>query len=101
MPAFEEPENVSGPPAMNRASSRLSVDAIKLCVLMTPLAPTMIPFGLIRKTLPLACSVPYIEDGLPPVTRLSTADRAEGWMNCVSSPELIEKPCQLMMALLV
>ncbi len=37
-------------------------------------------------------------DGSPPVTRLSTAEAAEGWMNCVSSPEPMEKPCQLMMA---
>ena len=48
----------------------------------------------------MAVSVPSSEDGSAPVTRLSTAASELGWTNRVSSPALMEKSRQLMMAVL-
>src|SRR5258706_10987612 len=60
----------------------------------------MMPFGLITKTWPLACNVPYIWEGFAEKTRFSATAFAEGWTNFVTSPKPIEKSCQLMMTLL-
>jgi len=45
--------------------------------------------------------VPSITDICPPITRFSAALLAEGCTNFVSSPEAMEKLCQLMMAILL
>src|SRR6476469_1118529 len=54
------------------------------------------PLGLIRNTRPLDCSAPKIWEGLLPVTRVRTALAASGWRKRVTSPGLMENPCQLM-----
>ena len=55
------------------------VVARKPAVFTTEPGPNRMPSRLMRKTRPLALSVPMISDGpWPPVTRLSTTDELEG-----------------------
>src|SRR5438128_12514121 len=59
------------------------------------------PFGLVRKTWPLAVMRPKISDGLLPVTRLSAMAEELGWLKLTQALEPIEKLCQLRIAELV
>jgi hypothetical protein len=84
---------------MKSALAMSWVVARKPAVLMTAPLPISTPFGLIRKTRPLALSVPKICDGFgSPMTRLSTVEVEFGWMNRVVSPEPMLNDCQLMTA---
>src|SRR6266404_2643708 len=49
------------------------------------------PFGLVRKTWPLAVRRPKISDGLFPRTRLSAIAEELGWAKLTQAPEPIEK----------
>src|SRR5258706_10725085 len=62
------------------------VDATNPAALTLPLEPKTMPFGLTRKTWPLDCNNPLIDDETPPVTRLSVAEAALGWTIFVISP---------------
>ena len=63
--------------------------------------PTTIPFGLMRKTCPLALSWPSSVEGSEPMTRLRIAEAAEGWRKVVIWPVPIEKLSQSMIARLI
>ncbi len=86
-------------PERKSAFDRFRLEATRPAVSITEPAPKTMPFGLIRKTRPLDCSVPRIEDGFCVVTRLRTAEEPDCWTNLVISPAPIEKLCQLMIAL--
>src|ERR1043166_7152447 len=62
------------------------------------LGPKSTPFGLVRKTWPLALSRPKISLGLLPSTRLSAIADELGWVKLTAALEPIEKLCQLRMA---
>src|SRR5258706_9054557 len=49
------------------------------------------PFGLVRKTWPLAVRRPKISEGLLPITRLSAIAEELGWLKLTQAPEPIEK----------
>ncbi|MFW7270332.1 hypothetical protein ACMAUO_20645 [Gluconacetobacter sp. Hr-1-5] len=71
---FDEPDNVTGPPDMNCSLLVSRVEAVKDPSTTTrPPGATTTPFGLIRKTDPVAFTLPAISDICPPVTRLSVA----------------------------
>ena len=71
------PDNESRP-ARKSSSEVSSVEATKPAAFTLPFGPTMMPFRLTRKTWPLAATVPSIEDGSAPVTRLSSAEDENG-----------------------
>src|SRR2546421_5116397 len=48
------------------------------------------PFGLVRKTWPLAVRRPKISDGLLPRTRLSAIAEELGWLKLTQAPEPME-----------
>ena len=63
-----------------------------------PVAVIRIPLGLTRNTRPLAVICPAISLVVLPVTRLSSADVAPGWLMSTRPPAPTEKLCQLMIA---
>ena len=73
-----------------------SVEATRPPTFTLAPAPNNTPFGLTRKTLPLADKLPKIADGSLPVTRLSATDCAFGWLNTTRPFAPIENDCQLM-----
>ena len=78
-----------------------SVEATKAPARTLPVGVMAMPFGLTRKTWPLALSWPAMVEGVWPVTRFSIAEAAEGcWMSTRASRP-IEKPCHETIALSV
>src|SRR2546428_7834700 len=59
------------------------------------------PFGLVRKTWPLAVMRPKISDGLVPITRFSAMADELGWLKLTQALEPIEKLSHCRIALLV
>src|SRR5882762_11915001 len=59
------------------------------------------PFGLLKKTEPLAVRRPKISDGLLPVTRFSAIAEELGWLKLTHALEPTEKLSQLRIALFV
>ena len=92
--ASESPLNVRPPLPMNCSLERSRLEAKNPLVLMDPDAVMRIPFGLMRPTRALETSCPAISDGMLPITRLSTAELAFGWMKLVICPVEIENDCQ-------
>src|SRR5689334_22005003 len=82
-------------PAIASASLMGSVDAVKPAVSTTAPLPTAMPAGLTSTRRPLELSVPKIEEGSGPRTRLIEVLVAEGWLNWVTLPSGTEKLCQL------
>src|SRR5579871_1936730 len=76
-----------------------NVEANKPPTSTTALGPNKIPFGLIKKMRPLARKVPRITEGSAPVTRFKVVEEVEGCKNWTSSPALMLKVPQLMIAL--
>ena len=74
------------------------VEAANEPVLITPSLVMAMPFGLTSSTVPGALMVPAIEDGVLPVTRLSVADDALGWLKLTVFPCPTENECQSMTA---
>src|ERR1041385_1182320 len=75
------------------------VVARKPAVLITPFGPISTPSRLIRKTWPLALSVPLMVEGpKPPITRLSATALAFGCTKVVVSPGPMLNVFQLMIA---
>src|SRR5579872_551809 len=81
-------------PAMKLASVMLSVEATRPPTFTWAVGPNMTPFGLIRKTLPLAVRVPKMLDGSEPVTRFSATALPFGCTNWTVSPLAMLKVCQ-------
>src|SRR5262249_44697829 len=85
------------------ASERFRLDATKPATSMRAVAPIAMPLEFKRNTRPLEESTPSITlcgmTPFAPVTRLSTAEEAEGCTNRVISLTPIEKLCQLMIGL--
>ncbi len=98
LPAAPSASNLSFP-LLKSWLLMFSVDATRPAVSTLAPAPNRMPFGLIRKTRPLAIRLPRICDGSWPTTRLSTVAVAPGWMKRVVSPGWMENCRQWMMAL--
>ena len=85
-------------PAKKSWSLSLSDDTTRPATSTCEPLPNTMPLGLIRNTRPLDCKAPRMREGSLPVTRLSTALAAFCCTKRVSSPRLMPKLCQLMMA---
>ena len=72
-----------------------SVEATSAPTLTEAPLPNKTPFGLTRKTLPLADRRPRMLDGSEPSTRFSATESLPGWMKRTASFVPILKLCQL------
>ena len=86
-------------PLRKSASLSLRVEATRPATSMFAPLPKTMPLGLMMKTRPLDCKAPRIFEGSWPVMRFNMALAPFCWMKRVISSLLIEKLCQLMMAL--
>ncbi len=83
---------------MKSASPMLRVEATRPPTFTWALGPNRTPFGLTRKTLPLAVRFPRMLEGSGPVTRLRATALLLGWAKRTVSPWAMLKPCQLITA---
>ena len=81
-------------PAMKLASVMFRVEATRPPTFTCELAPNRMPFGLTRKTLPLAFRLPRMLEGSDPVTRFSATELLFGWAKRTVSPWAMLKLCQ-------
>src|SRR5688572_1554745 len=83
---------------MKSESERARVEATSPPTFTLEPFPNNIPFGLIRKILPLAVRSPRISDGSAPSTRLSATELELGWTKTTLLSLPIENVCQLIAA---
>src|SRR2546421_10228618 len=88
-------------PALASWSLIVSVVAKSAPTSTLALGANRTPFGLLRKTWPLAVMRPKMSDGLLPRTRLTVSEEALGWLKFTHALEPMVKLFQLIVPLSV